>query len=188
MYAIVCWEEGREACQSSIAGLKTVKYGGYLRCARAGNGRHHPVFSAARPEPACLGPVVQPWRAEGESDVAGLDVLAWPPRGQVMKGPFCEIKLGNLSTYGRRQHCLKQRRWQPWSMVFAQNRFATRKSAKKVWNLRVVKIDKMMPFAIFDSLRQACCPTSFYLSYALNSLLYALYFQRVHTTMKCSHF
>ena len=139
----MCWEEGREACQSSIAGLKTVKYGGYLRCARAGNGRHHPVFSAARPEPACLGPVVQPWRAERLK--ASLTLPAWT----CMATPRPSHERAILWNQARKFVDVRQKAalsktttMTLWSMDFAQNRFATRKSAYyKVWNLRVVKID-----------------------------------------------
>ena len=130
LYAIVCWEEGREAYQSSIAGLKTVKYGGYLRCARAENGRHHPVFSAARPEPACLGPVVQPWRAGGLK--ASLTLPAWTCMATLRPSHERAILWNQARKFVdvRQKAALsKTTTMTLWSMVFAQNRFATRKSA-----------------------------------------------------------
>ena len=58
-----------------------------------------------------------------------------------MKGPFCEIKLGNLSTYGRRQHCLKQRRKHYDLWFLPKTDLLPENLPNKVWNLKVVKID-----------------------------------------------
>ena len=55
-----------------------------------------------------------------------------------MKGPFCEIKLGNLSTYGRGQHCLKKRRWHYDLWFLPKTDLLPENLPNKVWNLRVV--------------------------------------------------